>query len=59
MAVLRKIPLEDVIVPFSDADDHEDPLMFAFFGGVYTAEILRGGIQSIRGARSRRPRHWG
>ena len=45
-----KYLLEDVIVPFSDADSiMRTLLMFAFFGGVYTAEILRGGIQSIRG----------
>ena len=45
-----KYLLEDVIVPFSDADAIMRTLMmFAFFGGVYTAEILRGGIQSIRG----------
>tara|TARA_A100001388_G_scaffold228887_1_gene180520 strand:- start:804 stop:2342 length:1539 start_codon:yes stop_codon:yes gene_type:complete len=43
-----KYLLEDVIVPFSDADAiMRTLLMFAFFGGVYTAEILRGGIQSI------------
>ena len=45
-----KYLLEDVIVPFSDADAiMRTLLMFAFFGGVYTAEILRGGIQSISG----------
>ncbi len=45
-----KYLLEDVIVPFSDADSiMRTLLMFAFFGGVYTAEILRGGIQSISG----------
>ena len=43
-----KYLLEDVIVPFSDADSIMRTLfMFAFFGGCYTAEILRGGIQSI------------
>ena len=44
-----KYLLQDVIVPYSDADAIMRTLMmFAFFGGVYTAEILRGGIQSIR-----------
>ena len=35
-----KYLLEDVIVPFSDADSiMRTLLMFAFFGGVYTAEL--------------------
>ena len=44
-----KYLLGGVMEPFSSADViMRTLLMFSFFGGVYTAEILRGGMQSVR-----------
>ena len=59
MAVLRKYLLEDVIVPFSDADSiMRTLLMFAFFEGS-TPRRYSGRHPIDRGGQIRRPRHWG